>query len=112
MTQGYVKTKFCVCVFIFTNSILFKFNSLIPPVSFLQAVDDVGVQGMDQVDRLAEYLVELRKHLSLTLNNQQVSNIYSVLSMLCHMFMHVWLLMWCICLGEQYCCSLGQLAVL
>lgn len=62
----------------------------------LQAVDDVGVQGMDRVDRLAGYLVELRKDESLTLSNQQVSNIYvtqySLFSVTCScscMYTHV-----------------------
>ena len=42
-------------------------------MTFLQAVDDAGVEGMDRVDRLAECLVELRNLQSLTLSNQQVS---------------------------------------
>ena len=41
-----------------------------------QAVDDSGVPGMDRVDSMAEYLVELRHQLSLALTNQQVRNIY------------------------------------
>lgn len=42
---------------------------------FIQAVDNSGVPGIDRVDSLAEYLVELRNQLSLVLTNQQVSNI-------------------------------------
>src|SRR4029434_10343101 len=41
-----------------------------------QAVDDSGVPGMDRVDSMAEYLVELRHQLSLARTNQQVRNIY------------------------------------
>src|SRR4029434_110973 len=40
-----------------------------------QAVDDSGVPGMDRVDSLAEYPVELRNQPSLALTNQQVRNI-------------------------------------
>ena len=43
---------------------------------FSQAVDDSGVPGMDRVDGLADYLVELRNQPSLALTNQQVRNIY------------------------------------
>ena len=39
-----------------------------------QAVDDSGVPGMDRVDSMAEYLVELRHQLSLARTNQQVRN--------------------------------------
>ncbi|KAF1374347.1 hypothetical protein PFLUV_G00228130 [Perca fluviatilis] len=39
------------------------------------AVDESGVPGMDRVDSLAEYLVELRNKPSLVLTNQQVSDI-------------------------------------
>jgi len=35
-------------------------------------VDDQNIPGMDQVDRLAEYLVELRTSTGLTLSRQQV----------------------------------------
>jgi len=35
-------------------------------------VDDFAVPGMDRVDSLAECLVELGKHPSLALTNQQV----------------------------------------
>ena len=41
-----------------------------------QAVNDSGVPGMDRVDSMAEYLVELRHQLSLARTNQQVRNIY------------------------------------
>lgn len=50
---------------------------------FFQALDSVGVPGMDRVDSLAEYLVELRNQPSLVLTNQQVRNIQvSLLSLL------------------------------
>ncbi len=50
---------------------------------FFQALDSAGVQGMDRVDNLAEYLVELRNQPSLALTNQQVKNIQvSLLSLL------------------------------
>ncbi|XP_056880780.1 uncharacterized protein LOC130521167 [Takifugu flavidus] len=39
------------------------------------AVDNRNIPGMDRVDELAEYLVELREQTGLTLNNQQVSTI-------------------------------------
>lgn len=41
-----------------------------------QAVDASGMLGMDRVDRLAEYLVELRNQSSPVLTNQQVRNIF------------------------------------
>ncbi len=51
--------------------------------SFFQALDSAGVPGMDRVDNLAEYLVELRNQPSLALTNQQVRNIQvSLLSLL------------------------------
>lgn len=41
------------------------------------------MQGMDRIDNLAEYLVELRNQPSLALTNQQVKNIQvSLLSLL------------------------------
>lgn len=50
---------------------------------FFQALDSVGLPGMDRVDSLAEYLVELRDQPSLVLTNQQVWNIQvSLLSLL------------------------------
>lgn len=50
---------------------------------FFQALDSAGVPGMDRVDSLAEYLVELRNQPSLTLTNQQVRKIQvSLLSLL------------------------------
>ncbi len=39
-------------------------------------MDDSGMPGMNRVDSLAEYLVELRNQPSLALTNQQVRNIY------------------------------------
>ncbi|TWW65814.1 hypothetical protein D4764_21G0007140 [Takifugu flavidus] len=39
------------------------------------AGDNRSIPGMDRVDELAEYLVELREQTGLTLNNQQVSTI-------------------------------------
>ncbi|TWW65100.1 hypothetical protein D4764_22G0007470 [Takifugu flavidus] len=48
------------------------------PVSHLgsrRAGDNRSIPGMDRVDELAEYLVELREQTGLTLNNQQVSTI-------------------------------------
>ncbi|XP_026123030.1 uncharacterized protein LOC113105877 [Carassius auratus] len=45
---------------------------------FFQALDSVGLPGMDRVDSLAEYLVELRDQPSLVLTNQQVSNIVAL----------------------------------
>ncbi|MCJ8732679.1 hypothetical protein PDJAM_G00214140 [Pangasius djambal] len=42
------------------------------------AVDDRNVPGMDRVDSLADYLVELRHQTSLTLNSQQVSEIVAL----------------------------------
>lgn len=44
-------------------------------VSVHQAVDVSNVGGMEHVDQLAEYLVELRNQTALTLTNQQVSAI-------------------------------------
>ncbi|XDV42384.1 hypothetical protein PO909_011056 [Leuciscus waleckii] len=41
----------------------------------LLAVDDQNIPGMDRVDRLAEYLVELRTSTGLTLSRQQVDDI-------------------------------------
>lgn len=50
---------------------------------FFQALDSAGVPGMDRVDSLAEYLVELRNQPSLALTNQQVRDIQvSLLSLL------------------------------
>ncbi|XP_056311203.1 uncharacterized protein LOC130222700 [Danio aesculapii] len=42
------------------------------------AVDGSGVPGMDRVDSLADYLVDLRNQPSLVLTNQQVSNIFAL----------------------------------
>ncbi|MCI4378029.1 hypothetical protein PGIGA_G00210560, partial [Pangasianodon gigas] len=42
------------------------------------AVDDRNVPGMDRVDSLADYLVELRHQTSLTLSSQQVSEIVAL----------------------------------
>ncbi|XP_058627811.1 uncharacterized protein LOC131538036 [Onychostoma macrolepis] len=42
------------------------------------SLDSAGVPGMDRVDSLAEYLVELRNQPSLALTNQQVSNIVAL----------------------------------
>ncbi|XP_038551682.1 disheveled-associated activator of morphogenesis 1-A-like [Micropterus salmoides] len=41
-------------------------------------VDDSGMPGLDKVDSLAEYLVELRNQTALYLNNQQVSTIVAL----------------------------------
>eukprot|EP00064_Thunnus_orientalis_P019552 superscaffoldBa00004944_g19675 len=48
-----------------------------PPVCSLQqvAVDRHNIPGMDRVDELAEYLVELRTEMGLTLTNQQASTV-------------------------------------
>ncbi|MCJ8733123.1 hypothetical protein PDJAM_G00219450 [Pangasius djambal] len=42
------------------------------------AVDDQNVPGMDRVDSLADYLVELRHQTSLTFSSQQVSEIVAL----------------------------------
>ncbi|MEQ2189554.1 hypothetical protein GOODEAATRI_026422, partial [Goodea atripinnis] len=44
----------------------------------LLGVDESGIPGLDRVDRLAEYLVDLRNKTSLTLNNQEVSSIVAL----------------------------------
>ncbi|XP_056122518.1 uncharacterized protein LOC130100892 [Rhinichthys klamathensis goyatoka] len=41
----------------------------------IEAVDEQSLAGMDRVDELAEYLVELRNEKGLTLTNQQASTI-------------------------------------
>ncbi|XDV52295.1 hypothetical protein PO909_021038 [Leuciscus waleckii] len=56
----------------------FAFSQSAAPSSqsaFSQAVDDQNIPGMDRVDRLAEYLVELRTSTGLTLSRQQVDDI-------------------------------------
>lgn len=47
-------------------------------------MDEAGVPGLDKVDSLAEYLVELRKKTSLVLNNQEVSNMCCMLAAYMH----------------------------
>jgi len=41
-------------------------------MSLSQAVNDKNVPGMDRVDSLADYLVQLREKTGLTICNQQV----------------------------------------
>ncbi|XP_027893170.1 uncharacterized protein LOC114156844 [Xiphophorus couchianus] len=45
---------------------------------FSQGLDEAGVPGLDKVDSLAEYLVELRSKTSLVLTNQEVSCIVAL----------------------------------
>ncbi|XP_043092071.1 uncharacterized protein LOC122342356 [Puntigrus tetrazona] len=52
--------------------------SSMPGASESVALDSAGVPGMDRVDSLAEYLVELKNQSSLILTNQQVSNIVAL----------------------------------
>ncbi len=91
---------------------------LLNSVFFSQALDSAGVPGIDRVDSLAEYLVELRNQPSRPLTNQQVRNIqFSLLStsLTCHMltlahvlFSHLPCIICSLCLGEQYSCSLAE----
>ncbi|KAI7789647.1 hypothetical protein IRJ41_006644, partial [Triplophysa rosa] len=50
---------------------------LLIPANYIHspAVDEKNITGMDRVDRLAEYLVELRTSTGLTLSRQQVDDI-------------------------------------
>nr|XP_055053697.1 uncharacterized protein LOC129438809 [Misgurnus anguillicaudatus] len=47
----------------------------LPEPEELLAVDERNIPGMDRVDRLSEYLVELRSSTGLTLNKKQVDDI-------------------------------------
>ena len=60
-----------------------------------QAVDDSGVPGIDRVDSMAEYLVELRHQLYLALTNQQSGTFIVLLLSLCALS-YIFTLMFCL----------------
>ncbi len=76
------KTSRNIYIYVFLSHLTILIM-LLNSVFFFQALDSAGVPGIDRVDSLAEYLVELRNQPSLALTNQQVRNIqFSLLSLL------------------------------
>ncbi|XP_058251159.1 uncharacterized protein LOC131356260 [Hemibagrus wyckioides] len=63
------------------SAVLPHISAPVTPTQFTEenlAMDDQNVPGLDLVDNLAEYLVELRKQTGLTLSTQQVNDIVAL----------------------------------
>lgn len=104
------KENHCICSLSHFAELKFCGSSL-----FFQSVDDSGMPGMDRVDGLAEYLVELRNQSSHSLTNQQVRNIYCLATgwSLSYIFILARFFFSCAVtfafyLGKRHCCSVAE----